>query len=146
MKRSSSCYRTVPRTVLPNFRQPRCGTRNLEPRLRISLHCMKKADTAYAVSAFLAQMKRFSSCYRTVPRTVLPNFRQPQCGTRNLEPRLRISLHCMKKADTAYAVSAFLAQMKRFELLKRCSPFTRFPIVLLRPARTHLQVVIFRRF
>ena len=43
-----------------------------------------------------------------------------------------------KKAPTG--AFSFLAQMQGFEPWKRFEPFTRFPIVLLRPARTHLHI------
>ena len=47
---------------------------------------LKKASTK--VLAFLmACPKGLSTCYRKLPRSFLPNFRQPLCGTRNSEPR-----------------------------------------------------------
>ena len=46
----------------------------------------------------------------------------------------------IKKKKAPLGAFSFLAQMQGFEPWKRFEPFTRFPIVLLRPARTHLHI------
>ena len=46
-----------------------------------------------------------------------------------------------KEKDTLKGIFSFLAESMGFEPTKRFWPFTRFPIVLLRPARTTLHTV-----
>ena len=103
----------------------------------------------------LAQMKGFAVCcgcalhtYNSatemhgisVPASLLFAENSPPGCFRYAKTLSGSNPYLYKKTEGAKAPSVFLAQMKGFEPLKRCSPFTRFPIVLLRPARTHLHI------
>ena len=100
---------------------------------------INKKSIANAMLFSLCRWRDFLLSYRTVHRTVLPNFYgfALKFGTTSSS----LSLY-LKNKSTEKRCFLPLAQMKGFEPLKRCSPFTRFPIVLLRPARTHLHIIL----
>ncbi len=59
--------------------------------------------------------------------------------------RIPFYIFKQKKNDIPFSISFFLAESKGFEPSKRFWPFTRFPIVLLRPARTTLHLLNVQR-